>query len=243
MRSASINSTFLLGLRDGLPFWFVAGPFGFLFGIVATEAGLNVFETLMFTVVVVAGASQFTVLQMLSENAGMLVSIFAALAVNLRMAMYSAALTPWLGRAPLWQRGFMAFLLVDQCYACSIGRYEEFPDWSISQRVRYFFGSATALVPFWAAVTLLGAVVGQALPSWLQLDFAMPICFLALVAPMLRSAAHISAAAVSIILSLLFAGLPSGVGLMAAAMLAMMTGAAVEQWMTKRAAESEANHA
>jgi predicted branched-subunit amino acid permease len=44
------------------------------------------------TVLVIAGAAQFTALALLEEQAPMLIVIIAALAVNLHMAMYSAAL-------------------------------------------------------------------------------------------------------------------------------------------------------
>ena len=43
-------------------------------------------------------------IQLLTENAPIWAALFAGLAVNLRMAMYSAALVPHLGAAPLWQR-------------------------------------------------------------------------------------------------------------------------------------------
>ena len=51
----SNKSAFWLGYRDTLPFWLVVGPFGLLFGAVATEAGLNLFEAMVMTTLVVAG--------------------------------------------------------------------------------------------------------------------------------------------------------------------------------------------
>ena len=68
----------------------------------------------MFSLVVIAGAAQFTALQLLQEEAPTVIVLISALAVNLRMAMYSASLTPYIGSAPLWQRAFAAYLTVDQ---------------------------------------------------------------------------------------------------------------------------------
>ena len=99
------------GVRDGLPFILVVGPFALLFGVVATEAGLSLFETMTFAITVVAGAAQFTALQLMSENAPTLVVIASALAVNLRLAMYSASLTPHLGALPMWRRARAPSLL------------------------------------------------------------------------------------------------------------------------------------
>jgi hypothetical protein len=66
---------------------------------------------------VIAGASQFAALQLMSENAPTLIVVASALAVNLRMAMYSAALAPHLGPASLKDRALIAYMNVDQSYA------------------------------------------------------------------------------------------------------------------------------
>ena len=52
---------------------------------------------------------------------------------------------------------------------------------------------------------------------------------------MLKSPAHIAAAGVSIILALALAGLPSGSGLLIAALCAMVTGVVVETLLERRA--------
>ena len=51
------------GIRAALPFVVMVIPFGMLFGVVATEAGLQVWETMVFTLAVFAGASQFAAIQ------------------------------------------------------------------------------------------------------------------------------------------------------------------------------------
>lgn len=239
--TANSNTTmraFWRGCRDGAPFVLVVGPFALLFGVLATEAGLDVLETLSFSVVVVAGAAQFTALQLMSENAPTLIVIASALAVNLRMAMYSAALTPWMGAAPLWQRAIGAYFILDQSYACAALEFERKPAMSVPERWAYFIGTAAPVVPVWYACTVLGALVGAQIPEGWALDFALPITFLALVAPMIRSLPHIAAAVVAVIVSLLAAGLPYSSGLLVAGLLAMMTGAQTELWLERR----EASH-
>ena len=46
MARTSAKTTFLRGLRDSLPFLLVVGPFAMLFGVVGTEAGLNIAEVM-----------------------------------------------------------------------------------------------------------------------------------------------------------------------------------------------------
>ncbi|PYE84660.1 AzlC family ABC transporter permease [Pseudoroseicyclus aestuarii] len=219
------------GLRDGLPFLLVLTPFALVFGVAAREAGLDVLQALAFSVAVVAGAAQFAALHLMLDEAPLAIILLTALAVNLRMAMYSAGLVPWLGQAPLWQRACVAYLTVDQTYACSVARFEKNPQWSTRTRILYFLGCATPVCPIWFVMTLVGAVIGSALPAWLALDFAMPICFLALIAPMLRSLPHLAAAATSILLSLGLAFLPYNTGVLVAALVAMAVGAQCEVWL------------
>jgi len=228
------RSAYWQGFREGSPFFLVVTPFALLFGVVATEAGLSVFEALSFSVVVIAGAAQFTALQLMVDNAPVFVVLASALAVNLRMAMYSASLTPHLGRAPMWQRALIAYFLVDQSYACSVIAYERERDWTVSQKVAYFFGVVTPICPMWYAMTIVGALIGSAIPPEFGLDFAVPITFIALIAPMLRTGAHRAAALTSVLLALGFAWLPFNLGLIVAGLGGMIAGAQVELVLRRR---------
>ncbi len=228
------RSAFLRGVRHALPFVIVVVPFAMLFGVVATEAGLNLFEVMAFSISVFAGASQFAALQLMQDQAPVLVILATSLAVNLRMVMYSVALAPHLGAAPLGTRAVMAYFLVDQSFVASATEFEARPNLSMGEKIAFFFGSITPIAPLWFIASFVGAWIGTAIPPEYALDFAVPITFLAVVAPMLRSVPHIIAAAVSILLALLLAGMPYGTGLLVAAAVAMAVGAASEVWLERR---------
>ena len=51
-----------------------------------------------------------------------------------------------------------------------------------------------------------------------------------MIAPMLRSLAHVVAALISVVVALALSSLPTGVGLIIAAIAAMVAGALVETW-------------
>lgn len=233
-RMSITGKTYWRGFRDGAPFILVIAPFGLLFGVIATEAGFNLFETMSMTVLVIAGAAQFAAIQMLMDNAPVVVIVLTGLAINLRMAMYSASLTPHLGTAPIWQRALIAYGMVDQAYGVSIVKYEAEPEMPTAQKVAYYFGVISPVVPLWYLSTMLGALLGSAIPDEYALDFAIPITFLAMVAPALRSLPHVGAAVVSVTVSLALSWLPYNLWLMIAAVLAMMTGAALEKWQEGR---------
>ncbi|MEH6831727.1 AzlC family ABC transporter permease [Sulfitobacter sp.] len=234
MTSTTRKSPYRQGIVDSSPFILVIIPFASLFGVLATEAGLSVVETMAFSIVVIAGAAQFTALQLMQENAPTVIVLISALAVNLRMAMYSASLTPYIGAAPLWQRALCAYLTVDQSYVVGVSKFEREPDMTVPARVAYFLGAVTPIVPLWYMFTYIGAVLGAQIPDSWALDFAIPITFLAMIAPMFRTAAHVIAALVAVVVSLLAAGVPYSLGLIIAGVAGMMAGAQAELWLERK---------
>ncbi len=230
----SHRKALIRGCIASAPFVIIIVPFALLFGVVATEAGLNLFAVMVFSFSVFAGASQFAAVQLMQEQAPVLVVLATSLAINLRMVMYSVALAPHLGAAPLGTRALMAYLLVDQSFAASQIEFETRPDQSVGEKVAFFFGSVLPIAPMWFAATLVGALVGEAIPDDYALDFAVPITFLAMTAPMLRSLPHVVAAGVSIVAALVLVGMPYGTGLLVAATLAMAAGAGAEVLLEKR---------
>ena len=227
-------SAFLRGTRDGLPFLFVVGPIAMLFGALATQAGLDPAQVMGFSLLVIAGAAQFTALQLLIEETPTVLVLTAALAVNLRTAMYSAALAPHLGAARLHQRIAVAYLLVDQSAVLSALEYERVPARPLPEKLAYFFGTMLPIAPVWYAATLAGALAGPELLPDFGLDYAIPITFLALVGPALRTRAHWAAAATATGMGLLLAGLPYALGLLPAAAAGMLVGAEIERRATPR---------
>ncbi|NBQ50446.1 MAG: hypothetical protein EBU35_07390 [Marivivens sp.] len=124
----------------------------------------------------------------------------------------------------------------DQTYAVASIAYEQNSEWPVERKVTFFFGVATPIVPTWIAATLVGALIGKSIPTDLGIDFILPITFIALVGPMLRTVPQMIAASVSVAVGLILSGLPSGMGLLIAAACAMAAGAAAEIWQEKRSA-------
>lgn len=225
-------------LLQSTPFLLVIVPFGLLFGVVASKAGLDLAQVMGFTVLVLAGASQFTAVQLMTDHAPIWLVILSSLAVNLRMAMYSASLVPWLGGASQPARAAIAYSLIDQTYVLSVEHYQNVPKLSLSQRLAYFAGTAIMMCGAWIVFCFIGATAGRAIPASIPLDFAVPITFLAMIAPALRTPAHVAAATVAVVVSLALTWLPAGVGPMIAALLAMITGAGVETVILRRRARA-----
>ncbi|SDY80918.1 Predicted branched-chain amino acid permease (azaleucine resistance) [Jannaschia faecimaris] len=227
---------FARGVAEGLPFMVIMVPFGALFGVLGVESGLPLTQVMAFSVLVIAGASQFTAVQLIVDAVPAVIVIFSALAVNLRMVMYSASMVPYLGAAPLWQRALISYIMVDQTYALAQGAFDAEARWTVEDRVAYFAGVALPVFPAWVGSTWAGAVLGTQVPESWQLDFALPLAFVALVGPMLKSRAHLAAALLSVIGALALWWVPYNLGLILAATAGMIVGAEVDRRMTETTA-------
>lgn len=232
----ALRTAFLRGAARSLPFMLVIPPFAMLFGLLATEAGLSLTEVMVFSVSVFAGASQFAALQLLQEQAPVIVILATSLAVNLRMMMYSVALSPHLGAAPLGLRAVVAYFLVDQSFALSMAEYDRRPNLTMAEKLAFFFGVVAPITVMWNISTFLGARMGRVLPESLALDFALPITFLAMVSPMVTTVAHGVAVGVAVGLALALWFLPYGTGVLVAGAAGMAAGALTEVWTDRRRA-------
>lgn len=232
----ALSRAFWRGTRQGLPFLIVVVPFGVLFGVAGTEAGFNFWEVMGFSVLVIAGASQFTAVQLMADHTPAVLVLVTSLAVNLRMAMYSASLAPHLGAAPAWKKALVAYFMIDQSFALADADYARRPEQSVAEKLAFYAGACVPTCPTWYVGTLAGVLLGQSIPPAFALDFAVPVTFLAMIAPSLRSVPHLVAAVTSVIGALVFAPLPAGTGVLVAAVLAMVAGARTEIWLTRRAA-------
>lgn len=156
-------------------------PFGLVAGATPADGGLGTGAAFGFSTIVFAGASQLAAIDVLVDGGSVLVAVLAAWTINLRMVLYSASLAPYLARETMGRRLLGAYLLVDQVYAVAITRWpaEREPE----RRVPFMVGAGLLLWSSWQASTLVGALIGPALPESLPLDFAVPLVFLVLLVP------------------------------------------------------------
>ena len=217
---------FLSGAWATLPILMAVAPFGLIFGALATKAGLDPVEAMSMTSLVVAGASQLAALQLMVDDAPALMAVLAGAVVNLRMAMYSASLAAhWEGVPMLW-RVPAAYFLHDQAYALSLRRYRERPGEPHSDKLGFYFGVGVVTVSVWIAASAAGVAAGRRIPTEWGLEYAVPVTFLAILAPFVRGRANIAVAAVSAVTAIVFHGLPYGLGLMVAAAAGIAAGMA-----------------
>ncbi|MBE7373801.1 AzlC family ABC transporter permease [Pseudomonas lopnurensis] len=227
----SRSQEFFHGCRDILPLVLGAIPFGIIFGTLAIGAGLSSWQAMGMSALVFAGSAQFIAITLLTGGVGALVVLLTTFVVNLRHALYSAALQPFVRHLPGGWRGPLAFWLTDEAFAVVQHRYAREDD---SPNKHWFFlGAALTMYLNWQLSTLVGIAFGQAVPdiaSW-GLDFAMIATFIGIAVPMMRTRPQVASAVVAGAVALLTWELPYKLGLIAAALAGIVVGV----WLERRA--------
>jgi 4-azaleucine resistance transporter AzlC len=174
-------------LRDGyltmLPLWLGAAPFGVIYAVSALAAGLTPTQILAMSLLVFAGASQFTAVGLIAAGAGPLAVTVTTLVVNARHLLLTASLMPHLRGVGGWRRLLIAAQLTDESYAVGIRRFIEGRGSAAFQ-----IGCNLSLYTCWPLSALGGILLGSAIPdpAAYGLDLVFPLTFIGLLVPLLR---------------------------------------------------------
>jgi 4-azaleucine resistance transporter AzlC len=227
MPATSRRAEFLSGVRAQLPLLLGVTPFGLAYGAYAIDSGLSGALAQSMSWIVFAGASQFVGTELIAQGVPGIVIVLTAALVNLRHMLYSASIAPYVEHTDRRWRSLLAYLLTDEAYAVAMQRYRR--DGVTPHAHWFFFGTALALWTCWQVSTTAGILVGTAVPASWQLDFALPLTFLAIVVPLLDNRAAMAAAVVAGAVALAGHGWPYGSGLLAAAVIGIAAGLAVSR--------------
>lgn len=221
------------GLRAIAPLMPGSALFGLAFGALVRVAGIDPWAGNFASVSVVAGASQIAIVEAIRTGAPAAIAVITALVINARFALYSAALAPVYAAFPLRWRLGLAHLMTDQSAVVSLERAADWPD---PVRRRWFIlGGALPFVAVWVVGSAAGIALGPVIPDAWQIGFIVPLMFLAVMVPGLRSAPALTAVAVATLVVVAARGLPFGLNVLAGA----LAGIAVGSFVPERRAPQE----
>ena len=219
------------GIADGLPIIIGYVPMGAAYAILARQAGMGFFPTVLMSLIVFAGASQFIAVGLLSGGATALEVVATTLFVNLRHILMSASLSPHYREAPRGLIPFVAWGVTDETFAISIGRF-------ISGEADHRYGLALHYTAYasWVSGTVLGALAGALIPPALQnsLEFSLYAMFVGLVVLQLTDRIQFAVAAASAVMCGVFSTFMGGTwNIITAAILGATLGLVMEMAMGK----------
>ena len=213
------------GVRGLAPLLVGVAPFGVIYGVVAIASGIPAPAAMAMSSILFAGSAQFLLAQLFALGAPGLVMVASIALVNLRHALYSASMAPHLGHLPRRWKVVLAYLLTDEAYASAILRFSgQRASRGAANRHWYLLGTGLSLWLGWQISTAIGILLGAQIPKDLPLDFALPVTFIAITVPMIRSRAAVASAAVAAGVALLCAGWPYKLGMMAASLAGIAVG-------------------
>ena len=214
------------GVRDEAPILLGVVPFGLVFGALAISAHLSILAAQAMSSIIFAGASQIIAAQLVGTGTSGLVILMVVFVVNLRHALYSASVAPHVKDLKTGWKLLLAYLLTDEAYAVSIMHYDR--DGDPRNRHWYFFGAGLTLWSSWQVSTAIGIFIGAQIPASWPLDFVLPPTFIALVVPAIKDRTGLAAALVAGLIGLLAVNFPYKTGLLAAALIGIVTGLVIE---------------
>jgi predicted branched-subunit amino acid permease len=220
----SSKAQFVRGFGGMLPLWAGAIPAGMAYGVVARSVGLGPGETQLMSLVVFSAAAQVGAASLLGTGTSLPVLVGTAMALNAQLLLLSLTVGRQL-RLTLGQRLFTAWFLTDGAYGVAVGQGP--------LRLPILLGAGVSMYVAWNAGTALGAAVGLAIPDprRLGIDLVAPLCFLAVLVPLVRTRATLLVALAAGASAVLLAQLvPSGVAVLGAGLI----GSAVGAWWARQ---------
>ncbi|MGB3761737.1 MAG: AzlC family ABC transporter permease [Ornithinimicrobium sp.] len=223
------------GVRLALPLALAAIPFGLVYGVAVVDSSLSPWVGAAASWLILAGASQISLVELIDTGAAWPVAVGTVLVINARHALYSAALAPAFAQFPRRWRFTLPYLMTDQAATLAMTRFEEMRD---PVERRWFFTAAALLIAsFWWVGSILGVVLGASIPEQVDVGFAVPAMFLALLVPSLTHRPAVVAAVVGAAMTVAAAPLPSGLNVTLGALAGIAAGALILPRQTSAGAE------
>jgi predicted branched-subunit amino acid permease len=212
--------TMRAAVGDALPVFIPAIPFALVVGFAIKSSGLSLFLGWTSSPVIYGGAAQLTLITLLGEGAAVAAAVTAALIVNARHLMYSAAMAPTFQQQPAWFRWVGPYFLIDQVFALCMLRINDDPRTFRT----YYLGVGVTFWSLWLITTAAALIIGPAIPAHWGIGFAVPILFLGLLVMGIDRWPKAAAALLAAVTALLAADLPNRSGLLVGALTGVVAG-------------------
>ncbi len=173
----SVSGHGLHGVRAGVPVLLGYVPVAMAYGIAARGVGLSFWETLLISVFVYAGASQFFILAAIKLGTPVTGIVAMVSLLNARHLLYGPLIGKWLPEA-LHRRLGAAFLLTDEVFATAFHAMgKQSPD----ARFAWYMGLGLTAWLSWIGGTAIGLIAGSSLTAQFpQVDQTLRFALVAL---------------------------------------------------------------
>lgn len=221
-------SEFKNGCLQEIPLQLGVFPFGIAYGILGIEVGLTNIQTYLLSIIIFAGVSQIVFAQLFSTFTPSFIIVGTIGIVNLRHILYGVSLSSYLKKLSLKWRVILSYLITDEAFAISYKRFSE------EKKTKYMhfhlLGSGITLWISWQISTLIGIFIGPSIPISLNLEYVIPLSFIAIVVVSINTKIKLIVFIMSALLSILLRDLPWNLWIITSALISIIIGVLISNF-------------
>lgn len=140
---------------------------GAAFGILAASNGFNLFETILSSLIVYAGAAQFVLVALVTAGAGFLEVFITLFILNFRHFFYTLSLLTEL-REMNFLRHYIMFSLTDETFALLSAKRDTLVQLNPVQKSWYVFWLCLLNQSYW----IVGSILGFLFQKGVKIDYS-----------------------------------------------------------------------
>lgn len=213
------------------------GAWGLVAGVAMVKSGLPIPMALAMSLLVFAGSAQLATLPLIVGGAPLWLVWATAACVNLRFLILSTQWRPYFGHLPRGRRLRLAYFAADLNYVYFMRRFPE-PKAS-PEHWPYFWGGVSVNWTAWQAMSIVGILLGDRVPTHWGLGFAGILVLIGLVGSMLADRATWVAAGVAAVVSVAAYALPLKLNIVVAIVAAVVVGLVMDHHTVRSSAAGE----
>jgi len=180
------SSEFKKGIQAGISIGIGYFPIALTFGLLAKTSGLSIYETVLMSLIVFAGASQYISLSLIAYGTGVFEIVLTTFIVNIRHFLMSATLNEKIEDDHLLNKMFYSFGITDETFSVAATRED-------TVTTGYMFGIISVSYSSWVVFSGVGHLIGASLPQTLQesMGVALYAMFIGLLVPSMKKSVKV----------------------------------------------------
>lgn len=226
-------SEFKKGIQAGISIGIGYFPIALTFGLLAKSSGLTIYETVLMSLIVFAGASQYISLSLITFGTGIFEIILTTFIVNIRHFLMSTSLNEKCEDDHIFNKLLYSFGITDETF--SVVSTKEG-----TASTGFIFGVITISYLSWVFFSGVGHLIGASLPKTLQesMGVALYAMFIGLLVPTMKKSLKVIflASLAAVFNSIFTIGhiMPQGWAIVTATLLSAILIETVEMLKTKQ---------
>lgn len=180
------SSEFKKGLQAGISIGIGYFPIALTFGLLAKTTGLSIYEAILMSMIVFAGASQYISLSLIAYGTGIVEIIITTFIVNIRHFLMSTSLNEKCEEDHLGNKLVYSFGITDETFSVVATK-----DGTVT--TGFMFGVNLIAYASWVIFTGAGHLIGASLPQTLQesMGVALYAMFVGLLVPSMKKSVKV----------------------------------------------------